>query len=184
MNNERLKTLLEFIEKKRKDTDLIVIAIDGDAGAGKSTLSYDLAKSLNAHIVHMDDFYLPFEKRKECATCHMDFERVLNSVLIPNKKNETLSYYTYNAHQDEIVERVNVSHVNVLILEGSYSYHPSLRAYIDISVALKVDEQTQKERIIQRSNEERYEFFKNVWIQKEKTYQKETDLLNSVDFIL
>ena len=36
-----------------------VIALDGRAAAGKSTLAAALAETLQAAVIHMDDFFLP-----------------------------------------------------------------------------------------------------------------------------
>ena len=40
-----------------------VIALDGRAAAGKTTLAAALAERLNAEVIHMDDFFLPPEFR-------------------------------------------------------------------------------------------------------------------------
>ena len=40
-----------------------VIALDGRAASGKSTLSEDVRKVMDVDIVHMDDFFLPKELR-------------------------------------------------------------------------------------------------------------------------
>ena len=40
-----------------------VIALDGRAAAGKSTLAAALAETLQAAVSHMDDFFLPLALR-------------------------------------------------------------------------------------------------------------------------
>ena len=156
------------------------IVIDGDSAAGKSTLGKELAQIFNANLVSMDSFYLPFNQRKDCSWCHMDFERLKHSVLDPFKQGQDLHYVTYNPHDDCVTMNHTLPANRLLILEGSYSFHPQLRPYVDVSIALFLDEDTQRSRIINRSSLSDYERFKAIWIPKEKAYQHETNLINSV----
>jgi hypothetical protein len=55
---------------------------------------------------------------------------------------------------------------------------------VDLSIALNVEGELQKKRIIERSSEAMYERFSSIWVPKEKAYQKETDLFHQVDYIL
>lgn len=156
------------------------IVIDGDAAAGKSTLGKELAQIFNANLVSMDSFYLPFNQREDCSWCHMDFKRLVDTVLNPFQKGQDLHFVTYNPHDDCVTMNHTLPANRLLILEGSYSYHPLLRGYVDISFALSISENTQRSRIINRSSLNDYERFKAIWIPKEKAYQRETKLINSV----
>ena len=66
-----------------------VISIDGPCAGGKSTLASKLQEELNCNVVHMDDFYLPFDKRDKnwmnMTASHMDFDKVIN--MIPGMAN-------------------------------------------------------------------------------------------------
>jgi len=53
---ERIKSLLEI-------NDRVLVAIDGNCGAGKSTLGRKIAELWDANLFHMDDFYLTPELR-------------------------------------------------------------------------------------------------------------------------
>lgn len=161
-----------------------IIAIDGDSASGKSTLSIFLAKRFDANIAHIDSFYLPFDKRRECSSCHIDYPRILSTIIHPFHAKQALEFYTFNPHIDQITDRFNQPYKNILILEGSYSFHPDLRPFIDISIGMRISEQIQKERIVKRSSLEVYERFRSIWIPKEKSYQQESDLFDSVDYIL
>ncbi len=61
-----------------KHVDIILIAIDGCGGAGKSTFATELAHKLgNSQIVHIDDFYKPKDQRIEITEqtpVHSNFE--------------------------------------------------------------------------------------------------------------
>jgi ABC-type multidrug transport system fused ATPase/permease subunit len=56
----RLLPLLDALDKAPKP---LTIAIDGMAGAGKTTLASLLSQIFNCAVIHMDDFFLPFEMR-------------------------------------------------------------------------------------------------------------------------
>lgn len=174
LSNEQLKTFGAHPHQR------FCIVIDGDAAAGKSTLGKELAQILNANLVSMDSFYLPFNQRKDCSWCHMDFKRLVDTVLNPFQKGQDLHFVTYNPHDDCVTMSHTLPANRLLILEGSYSYHPLIRSYVDVSIALFLDEDTQQSRIINRSSLNDYERFKAIWIPKEKAYQHKTDLINSV----
>jgi len=182
-SREQLVSLLKERINQSDDTTCI-IAIDGDSASGKSTLGSILVEYFDANIAHIDSFYLPFDKRTECASCHIDYPRILSTVIHPFHEKQALEYYTFNPHIDQITDRFNHPYKNILILEGSYSFHPKLRSFIDVSIGMRISEQTQKERIIKRSSPEVYERFSSIWIPKEKSYQQEFQLFDSVDYIL
>lgn len=162
----------------------LCICVDGDAGAGKSTLAKEIEEILDVNIVHTDHFYLPFNQRGTCASCHMNFDTIIKSVLVAFKSNQKIVFDHYDPHTDTVKNHYDLDNKSILVLEGSYSYHPSLRKYIDYSIALKIDEDKQKERIVKRSSLEIYEQFASKWISKEKTYQNETKLFEEVDILL
>ena len=60
--------MVDLIKKIRENlinNDKIIIAIDGGCASGKTTLSKKLAEIYDANVIHMDDFFLPFEMRTE-----------------------------------------------------------------------------------------------------------------------
>lgn len=183
MQRSKLTQEIHSILEKRSNSSFVIV-IDGDCASGKSTYAHELSLLLDANLIHMDDFYLPFSKRSESASGHMDVQRCIDTVLKPYRDGCDLDFYKYNPHSDQIVENYYLKHHPILIIEGSYSFHPLLRDYIDLSIIFKIDENTQKERIIQRSSEEVYERFRSMWIPKEKNYQKESKCLELCDLIV
>lgn len=182
----QINQLEEIILNKLKalNKSFFVIAIDGDSSAGKTTFATKLAEKINANLVNIDDFYLPFDIREDCSSCHIDYQRCIETVLKVHQKQGTLQYYKFNPHQNRIEKKYQIPSKKVLILEGAYSFNPKLRPYVDLSIFFKIHDSLQKERIVRRSSEEIYEKFKNIWIPKEKTYQDETDLESDVNIIV
>jgi uridine kinase len=162
----------------------LCIVIDGDAAAGKTTLGSFLAETFNANLVHMDSFYLPFDRRTDLPWGHMDFSRLLITVLYPFRQHVPIIYEDYDAHQDQIKSQTELPVLPILILEGSFSFHPQLRPYIDVSIGMTISSNKQKERILKRSSESVFTRFNQIWIPKEKAYQQETDLISKVDYLL
>ena len=57
--------MIEQIKQLLKEKEYVVIAIDGCAASGKTTLAKKLSNMFSASVIHMDDFFLPLEKRTE-----------------------------------------------------------------------------------------------------------------------
>ena len=115
-----------------------VISIDGPCAGGKSTLASILMEEIFCNVVHMDDFYLPFDKRDKnwmnMVASHMDFDQVVKTILEPYRNGKEVNYIPYDCHSDKFMQQVDIDINKILILEGSYSSHPSLKKYIDLKV--------------------------------------------------
>lgn len=77
-----------------------VIAIDGRAAAGKTTLAALLSQVLAAGVIPMDDFFLPAELRTAERLAesggNVHYERFCAEVLPYLKKNESFSYRRFD----------------------------------------------------------------------------------------
>ena len=58
-----INEIYEQISTKLKNVSRMVVGIDGMAAAGKTTLAAELADKFCGEVIHMDDFFLPFELR-------------------------------------------------------------------------------------------------------------------------
>ena len=152
----------------------VYVAIDGNCGAGKTTLAEYLAGLFKCNLFHMDDFYLTPEKRTAERLNepggNVDRERFLSEVLVPLSRNEDIFYKAYDCGTQSFKEPVRVTPKRVVITEGSYSCHPELYGYYDLHIFLSASPEVQMKRIIKRNGEEAYECFKNKWIPLEEKY--------------
>lgn len=178
--------LLEKIDKLLEGTRAI-IAIEGKSASGKTTLASMLEKIYGATVFHMDDFFLPPDKRTQKrlseAGGNVDRERFEGEVLIPLIKGEAVNYRVFDCKAQGFKDAFRVIPKNLVIVEGAYSMHPELSKYYDLSVFLEVDSHTQRTRIISRNGEGADRFFK-TWIPLENTYFEKTNAKERCDLVI
>ena len=90
---EMISCLKKRIDDLLKTGDQIVIAIDGNCTAGKTTLASVLAKEYDCNVFHMDDFFLRPEQRTAQRYAqpggNVDYERFREEVMIPLKAGKS-----------------------------------------------------------------------------------------------
>ena len=59
MDFTRFDELFKLINEKMAKRERVVLAIDGGAASGKTTLAALISEKYAAAVVHMDDFFLP-----------------------------------------------------------------------------------------------------------------------------
>ena len=76
-----------------------VAAVDGRCGSGKTSFARLAEELLPCTVVHMDDYYLPPDRRapnwEEIPGGNMDLERFAREVLAPARRGEAVSYRPY-----------------------------------------------------------------------------------------
>lgn len=169
MNNvQRILNKIKSINKDR-----ILIAIDGRSASGKSNLSRYLEEELDASVVSMDDFFLRKElrtkERYEEIGGNVEYLRVKEEVILPFINKEDIKYRPYDCKKFEFGEIKNIKENNILIIEGSYSLHPTLIDYYDFKIFLDVNTDEQINRLMKR-NPNNIEIFINEWIVLEERY--------------
>ncbi len=180
--------LFDLIDEKLKTKDSLVIAIDGPSASGKSYLSNLLVKKYDCNIFHMDDFFLPQERktkeRLSIPGANVDHERFLNEVLIPlkNKENFTFDKYSCQTGAKEKSDLTSVKKIN--FIEGVYSHHDNLKEFYDLKIFLDLKRETQLDRILNRSNEFMLNRFKTEWIPLEDLYFNSCNVKQNSDLII
>ena len=183
MYPERLRMLLKLIKACADKCDAdstempkrpLVIAIDGRAASGKSTLAEQLSEVLDADVIHMDDFFLPPELRSEERLAepggNVHYERFCEEVLPYLNSPELFSYRTFDCSRMDYNGESIVRNTPIRIVEGSYSHHPKFGKYADLFLFLDVDTEEQLRRIRLRNGEEKAQMFAKKWIPMEERY--------------
>lgn len=173
--------LFSKIEKALVSKDKIIVAIDGNCASGKTTLGNRIAEIFEANLFHMDDFYLTNELRTQErlneAGGNVDYIRFKDEILDNLRSNkESFSYKKYNCQNAKLTEPIEVTAKKLNIVEGSYSMHPVLRPYYDLTVFLQIDSAVQRERIFKRNGAQMLNRFVNEWIPLENKYFDELDI--------
>lgn len=175
---KRLELIL-LLKEWEKSGERKIIAIDGRCASGKTTLANFIAENISCDIVHVDDFFLPPEKRTQerlnTAGGNVDSERLLSEILVPLRNGEDYTYRKFSCQSSSFLKGERVSPKNITIVEGSYSCHPDLYGYYDLHIFLDVSKETQKERILMR-NKDNAEVFFSKWIPLEEKYFTELNI--------
>lgn len=185
---QHVQTILRSIKQTDPPKRPYIIAIDGRCGAGKSTIAARLAEELNATLFHMDDYFLRPEQRtpERFSTPgeNIDHERFLKEILIPLKEGRTITYSPYSCTTQTLLDPITVTPADIVIVEGSYALHPTLRAYYDLRVFLTLFPREQEARIRARNGDAIWPMFKNRWIPMEEAYHIYCEVEKYSDLIL
>lgn len=151
-----------------------IIAIEGGAASGKTTLSGILAEVYDCNVFHMDDFFLRPEQRTPERFAeiggNVDRERFAAEVLKPLKMKETVCYRPFDCRAWALGDPITVPPKKLTIIEGVYSMHPDLAESYDYSVYLDIDADFQRERILKRNPAPLAKRFFEEWIPLENRY--------------
>ncbi len=180
--------LLPILERMARVKEPMVIAIDGRCASGKSTMAQKLSEITGAGVVHMDDFFLPMELRTEerlnSPGGNVHYERFAEEVLPFLKRAGAFTYRRFDCSRMELGEKRLVAEAPFVIVEGSYSCHPSFGDYAAVKVFSDVAPQVQLERIGRRDGEDALEMFRERWIPMEEKYFAAYGIRDAADVIL
>lgn len=168
----RIEALLRAVEKEHAKKPAIV-GIDGRCGSGKTYFAEWLERHFSCNIVHVDDFYLPMDRRAadwmEVSGGNIDFERLLSEVLLPLKESGRALYRPYSCKEGKYGEAWELQKKPLIVVEGSYAGHPLLAAQYDLRLFFTCSGGEQAKRLKAREKG-RYEAFAVRWIPLEETY--------------
>ena len=171
----RLLPLLTAIDRALAAKPRILLAIEGGSAGGKSTLA-DLLAGLypDAAIFHADDFFLRPEQRTPERLAqpggNMDRERLAAEILGPLSRGRDAEYRPFDCKTMSLGMPRRSRGARLNIVEGSYSFHPELEHYYDLSVFLNISPETQRRRILERNGPEWGQMFFDRWIPMENVY--------------
>ena len=184
----RLFPLLEKISELPATRHPCIIAIDGRAASGKSTMARLLCRILDAAVVQMDDFFLPpslrTQQRYDEPGGNVHYERFLEEVLPFLALPECFSYRIFDCGKKDYVGECTVENKSFRIVEGSYSCHPRFGNYASLTVFSVLEPGEQLRRISLRNGEALAELFQKKWIPLEEKYFEEYGIAEKADIRL
>lgn len=168
-----LQWTMEQIDILLKERETVLVAIDGNCTAGKTTLAGKLAALYDCNVFHMDDFFLRPEQRTPQRFAqtggNVDYERFYDEVLLPLQKGEAFSYRPFDCRTFTLSDPVSIVPKKMNIIEGSYSLHAYFQNPYDLKILLTVSPQLQHQRVLLRPTAVHQRFFEQ-WIPMENAY--------------
>lgn len=132
-----------------------MVAIEGGAAAGKSTLAARLEQIFDCNVWHLDDFYLRPEQRTAERLSevggNVDYERFYEEVITKVKEHQTVQSQKFDCSVMALDQRFVVPYKRLNIMEGSYSAHPYFKDVYDLKIYIDVDAEEQERRIRARN---------------------------------
>ena len=182
-----METIRKKIDELLTQKDMVVVAIDGKCTSGKTTLAAQLAEIYDCNVFHMDDFFLRPEQRTPERFAeiggNVDYERFREEVLLPLNSGKAFSYRPFDCSTFTLAPPVVVAPKKLNIIEGTYSHHPYFGNPYDLKILLTVNEENQRQRILERPAFLHKRFFEE-WIPMENRYFRGFDIPDRCDILV
>jgi uridine kinase len=165
-----------------KETAQPIIAIDGPAGAGKTTLALDiklaLAQRYSITEIHMDDLYDGWDN-----ALTSQLTEVLEYVVKSHKNSTPISLSTYNWHEGAFLPAAQLEKSELLILEGVGSGQMAIRDSLSALIWIDIEDSQGMARVLERDGKEIENQMKK-WLATQAQHFRSEDTQNAADFVL
>jgi len=159
-----------------------IIAIDGPAGAGKTTLAHDirlaLAQKYSITEIHMDDLYDGWDN---ALTPHLT--EVLLHLVAAHKKSAAISFSTYNWHEGKFNPAAKIEKTELLILEGVGSGQMAIRDSLAALIWIDIENSQGMARVLERDGIE-IENQMRKWLSTQEQHFLVEGTQKAADFVL
>ena len=179
---------LAAIDRHRRTHPQTLVALDGPCATGKTTLGGVLSQLYQCPLFHMDDFFLPPERKTAQRLAepggNVDAERFFAEVLSPLSKGEPVRYRPYRCQSGTLGEEILVPPAPLAVVEGVYSLRPDLQPYYHITCFLDVPWSTRRARLLERGGADVLDRFEKLWIPLEDAYFRAFPIREHCDVVL
>lgn len=171
---------IEVLSDLCKSSPHPIIAIDGPAGGGKTTLAQDLAISLGlaSQVIHMDDLYNGWD----LALSAQLTEKLL-AIIQAHKSSKQLIFDRYNWKTSQYGETVTLQPRDLLILEGVGSGQREVREFLSALIWMEIDPLQGLERVITRDGKE-IQAFMQKWLETQENHFFVQSTHDAADFVI
>ena len=174
--------LIDALSDLCNQTDQPIIAIDGPAGAGKSTLASDLQIALHPRftstIIHMDDLYDGWEN-----ALGEHLTQTLQSIVRAHKSRQEILLSHFDWTNYSFRAPVKVPTCELLILEGVGCGQSAIRKQLSALIWMEIESTQGLDRVLGRDGEQIRNQMEKWLITQEQHFQHEgTD--KAADFIM
>lgn len=184
---ESMKSAIDRVERLLVEGRCAFVAIDGPCASGKTVFAASLHERFGGNVLHMDDFFLRPEQRTPERFAepggNVDRERFEAEVLKPLAAGKAVRYRPWDCHTGDFATSRSVEPAALTVVEGSYSMHPALRGYYDLTMCLIVDP-SERLRRLEARNPRMLQRFIDEWIPLENRYFESTNTQGSADLLV
>ncbi len=178
--------LLRRIDGLMEQKERVILAIDGNSAAGKSSLAGVLKSAYGCNVFSMDDFFLqPLQRtlaRLDEPGGNVDYERFGEEIIKPLLSGEPFAYRPYDCGTQTLSPPRGVTPSRLNIVEGVYSMHPRFADAYDIRVFLRISAAEQRRRLTER-NADLLDRFLDEWIPMESKYFNAFHIIDKCDLV-
>jgi uridine kinase len=177
-----ITTLTREINSLSRNKEIVLIAIDGVGGAGKTTLAELLKKEIeNIVIIQLDDFYSPILQAA-------DLHRLKEQVILPLHNHHEAKYQIYEWKTDSFSDWHILKPEGIFIFEGVYALENNIRDYYDLKIWIDCPADLGLKRGIARDIErdgvDNTDKWTNIWRPLENKYKNEQEPNRIADYII
>jgi uridine kinase len=173
-----IAALLDLCSEKERP----IIAIDGPAGAGKTTLAHEiylaLSLKMSVNVIHMDDLYDGWDN-----ALGADLSAILKYLVNQHQKGSSAQIKRYNWSTSSFGESENIEPADLLILEGVGSGDKSLQDDLAALIWIDIDPEIGVMRVIDRDGYQVEDEMKK-WLGTQQEYFSQHSTREKADFIL
>jgi uridine kinase len=164
---------------------VLVLAIDGHGGSGKSTVAAAVAGATRAALVHTDDFFragqAPQGIRRPLES-YYDWRRLRAQALEPLRARRQASFRRFDWDRGTGLDGlVTVDPAGLIVVEGVFSAAPQLADQVDRAVFVDTPEPERLRRLRGRIAPEEWD---DEWLLAEQAYFRLTRPPPSFDLIV
>ncbi|MGH7924361.1 MAG: uridine kinase family protein [Candidatus Binatus sp.] len=168
--DEAVQAACGLIESARAARPRVTVAIDGGAGAGKSTLAHGIRDRLGAvSILRADHFFRPLNEDRstrlapeEAYLLYFPWQRMRDEALLPLRRGETARYQRHDWETDRLNQWIQLDSKEIILVEGVYSARPELRPFVDFAIFVDTPRAERLRRMVARGHLARDP--KNDWL--------------------
>lgn len=165
-----------------KDKDRSIIAIDGPAGAGKTTLAHELylafSPNRSVQVIHMDDLYDGWDN-----ALTQDLSKVLKYIVDQHIAKSAAKIRRYNWSTSSFGDIETLPLSELLILEGVGSADIEIQDQLAAVIWMEIEPEDGLNRVIDRDGQQVADQMKK-WLTTQEKYFSQHSTREKADFIL
>jgi uridine kinase len=174
--------LIAALQDLCKEKSRPVIAIDGPAGAGKTTLAHEiflaLSTKMSVQVIHMDDLYDGWDN-----ALTKDLSAILKYLVGQHEEKLPAKIQRYSWERFAFGESELLPVTDLLILEGVGSADSELEDHLAAVIWMEIDPEDGLKRVVNRDGLQVQEQMEK-WLRTQAEYFLQHSTREKADFIL